>query len=215
MQLEKHMGATIYTVGHSNQAIDSFLSVLADHNITAIADVRSYPYSNANPQFDRTALATALETRKITYVFLGKELGARTDDQRCYVNGRVQYDSLARTELFQEGLRRVQRGMERYRVALMCAEGEPLACHRTILVARYLHELGFPVKHILRDGRLEDHDVSMARLLQILGIEENLLLRDKADLLSEGYRIQGEKIAYEIPNPEVRSREFSSIPKGQ
>ncbi len=209
------MGATIYTVGHSNQTIDSFLSVLANHNITAIADVRSYPYSNANPQFDRTALATALEARKVTYVFLGKELGARTNDQRCYVNGKVQYDSLARTELFQEGLKRIQRGMERYRVALMCAEGEPLACHRTILVARYLRELGVPVQHILRDGRLEDHDVSMTRLLQILGIEENLLLRDKAELLSEGYRIQGEKIAYEVPDAEVRSRELSSIPKGQ
>jgi hypothetical protein len=75
--------------------------------------------------------------------------------------------------------------------------------------------LDIPVQHILRDGRLEDHDVSMTRLLQILGIEENLLLRDKADLLSEGYRIQGEKIAYEVPDAEVRSRELSSIPKGQ
>jgi uncharacterized protein (DUF488 family) len=214
MQPEKRVATAIYTVGHSNQALDSFLSVLSIHGITAVADVRSYPSSRANPQFNRNFLTSALEAHKIAYVFLGKELGARSDDQRCYLNDKVQYDLLARTELFQEGLRRVQRGMDKYRVALMCAEGEPLACHRTILVARSLRQLDIPVQHILRDGRLEDHDVSMTRLLQILGIEANLLLKDKTDLFSEGYRIQAEKIAYEAPT-DARAREFSSAPKGQ
>jgi uncharacterized protein (DUF488 family) len=214
-ELEKRVGTGIYTIGHSNQTLDSFLSVLADYKITAVADVRSYPYSKANPQFNRETLTSALEARKIAYVFLGSELGARSDDQGCYLNGKVQYDWLARTELFQEGLRRVQRGMAKYRVALMCAEGEPLACHRTILVSRYLRQLDIPVQHVLRDGRVEDHDVTMIRLLQILGIEENLLLRNKTDLFSEGYRIQGERIAYEVPNAEVRNRELSSVPKGQ
>jgi uncharacterized protein (DUF488 family) len=212
---EKRVGTGIYTIGHSNQTLDSFLSVLADYKITAVADVRSYPYSKANPQFNREKLTSALEARKIAYVFLGSELGARSDDQGCYLNGKVQYDWLARTELFQEGLRRVQRGMEKYRVTLMCAEGEPLACHRAILVSRYLRQLDISVQHILKGGRVEDHDVTMIRLLQILGIKENLLLRNKTDLFSEGYRIQGEKIAYEVPNAEARNRELSSVPKGQ
>src|SRR6185369_13260271 len=125
------------------QSLESFLSALGTHRVTAIADVRSYPYSNANPQFDRETLAEALETAGIAYVYLGKELGARTDDPTCYVNEKVQYDRLAQTKSFEEGLARVHRGMEKYQVALMCAEGEPLACHRTILVARYLQESGF------------------------------------------------------------------------
>ena len=111
---------SLYTIGHSNRTLDSFLSVLASHGITAVADVRSHPYSKANPQFDRNTLSDALEAHEIEYVFLGKELGARSNDERCYLNGKVQYDRLARAELFQEGLRRIQRGMEKYRIVSHC-----------------------------------------------------------------------------------------------
>ena len=209
------MTTTVYTIGHSNQSLESFLSALHTHCITAIADVRSYPYSNANPQFDREALAEALEAARIAYVYLGKELGARTDDPSCYVDGKVQYGRLAQTKSFQEGLGRVQRGTEKYRVALMCAEGEPLACHRTILVSRYLHESGLAVKHILRDASLEDHEASMARLARLLDLDGNHFFRDKSEVISEAYRIQGEKIAYKPTAPNERDQEPRSLAKGR
>jgi uncharacterized protein (DUF488 family) len=214
-KLEGRTSTTVHTVGHSNHSLESFLSVLKDYDITAIADVRSYPYSNANPHFDREALSKSLEKQGIVYVFLGKELGARTTDQHCYVDGKVQYERLADTKQFQEGLRRVQRGVTKYSLALMCAEGEPLDCHRTILVSRYLSELNLTVRHILRDGNLEDHDATMERLLRTLKLSENLVLRNKRELISEGYRIQGQRIAYELPKTEERKNHLSFISRGR
>ncbi len=209
------MTTTLYTIGHSNQSLESFLSALRTHCITAIADVRSYSYSNANPQFDREALAEALEAARIAYVYLGKELGARTDNPSCYVDGKVQYDRLAQTKSFQEGLARVQRGMEKYRVALMCAEGEPLACHRAILISRYLHESGIAVRHILRDATLEDHEASMARLARQLELDGNHFFRDRSEVISEAYRIQGEKIAYKRTPANEQDQERRSLAKGR
>jgi uncharacterized protein (DUF488 family) len=160
----------VYTIGHSTHRPDLFLSLLRQHGITAVADVRSTPFSRFNPQFNRQTLQASLATNGIAYVFLGKELGARSDDDACYVNGKVQYDRLASTVLFQQGLDRVQEGITRYRLALMCAEKEPLDCHRTILVARHVAGRGLEVQHIHADGRLESHDEVMMRLARDLDL---------------------------------------------
>src|SRR5271169_2675230 len=127
------MAQTIFTIGHSTHTQEYFISLLSRHGITALCDVRSKPYSRVNPQFNREELQRVLREHGITYVFLGTELGARSDDPTCYENGKVQYDRLAHTELFRQGLDRVQEGVRKYRIALMCAEKEPLECHRTIL----------------------------------------------------------------------------------
>jgi uncharacterized protein (DUF488 family) len=215
MQLDGQIDSAIYTIGHSNQPLASFLSLLAQYGITAVADVRSYPRSKTNPQFDQNSLKKELEEHHTTYVFLGKELGARSENADCYKDRRVQYESLARTESFKEGLRRLRRGMQKYRVALMCAEAEPLDCHRAILISRYLRDLDIPVKHILKDGRLEDHELSMDRLLRTLNIHENLVLRTKAELIAEGYRVQGDRIAYELPKAEDPKLQRKSVAKAR
>lgn len=191
------MNEAIYTVGHSNRPLEEFLLALTSHGITAIADVRSYPYSKMNPQFDRESLGVALKERGIAYVFLGKELGARSNSASCYEDGKVRYDLLAKTKLFEEGIERVLQGMERYRVALMCAEKEPLACHRTILVARHLAERGLPVRHILSSTEVEAHEDAVQRLLHELELDGSHLFFTPADLLTEAYRLQGARIAYE------------------
>lgn len=193
------MGKVLYTIGHSNQSLDAFVAALRAWGVTAVADVRSLPYSRTNPQFDREALSRGLRSSHIRYVFLGRELGARTDDTSCYANGRVDYERLAGTKLFQQGLDRIQHGIKKHQIAMMCAEKEPLACHRTILIARYLVQRDFSIKHILRDGEIEYHDATMERLLRILDLDANVpdMFRSKADLLEEAYRIQGRKIAYE------------------
>lgn len=187
----------IFTIGHSTQPIEQFMRLLLMHQVEAVADVRSTPYSRMNLQFNREILRTTLKSVDISYVFLGKELGARSDDRSCYRNGKVDYELLARTELFRSGLERVQKGAKTHRVALMCAEKDPLDCHRTILVARKLVERGLPVSHILSDGRLETHDQSMSRLLRLLRITENDLYRLREEALLEAYRKRGEAIAYE------------------
>lgn len=186
----------IYTIGHSVHESARFLELLKLHCIEAVADVRSMPYSRWQPQFNREELSKALKGQGIAYVFLGKELGARSDDPNCYENGRVQYRRLARTKLFRSGIQRVVDGSERMNIALMCAEKDPLDCHRAILVARELVGLGKEVAHILATGETETHGAAMKRLYERLGLSEGDLFRGSEDLDDEAYSMQEQKIAY-------------------
>lgn len=185
-----------FTIGHSTHEFARFVELLKQHHVDAVADVRSIPYSRRQPQFNREKLAAALKAHGIAYVFLGKELGARSNDPACYDNGRVQYRRLARSALFRSGLERVLNGSQRMSIALMCAEKDPVDCHRTILVARELVRLGKVVNHILADGRLETHQVAMKRLTEQLGLSEEDLFRTPTDLEDEAYTAQEKNIAY-------------------
>lgn len=189
------MSSIVYTIGHSNRPLEDFLSILLEHKVTAVADIRSYPYSRANPQFNRRSLAKALARREIAYVFLGDELGARTSDPQCYVGGKVKYEILARTKLFQSGLDRVEKGALKYEIALMCAERDPLLCHRSILVAPHLLQRGLQIKHLVDKTLVEDHDSSVERLLSMLRID-NAHMFKREDLVALAYEWQGSRIAF-------------------
>jgi uncharacterized protein (DUF488 family) len=189
----------IYTIGHSNHTIERFLDLLSRHQITALADVRSTPFSRRNPQFNREALRQSLAERDVRYVFLGEELGARSKDRSCYCEGKVVYARLAATDLFQEGLRRLKNGLNEHRVVIMCAEKDPLDCHRTILVARRLVAEGIDVAHILATGALETYADATARLRGRLGIPASDMFRSDGELDDEAYEIQGQRIAYTEP----------------
>ena len=112
----------LYTVGHSNHPIEKFIGLLTANGINAVADVRSRPFSRRHPQFNKERLAAQLAQHGIAYVFLGKELGARSEDPACYEDGKVQYPRLAATAAFKTGIERVLAGAEKFRLALMCAE---------------------------------------------------------------------------------------------
>jgi uncharacterized protein (DUF488 family) len=191
------MNVTVYTIGHSTHSINDFISLLSQHAVGAVADVRSSPYSRHTPQFNRETLRDTLRAEGISYVFLGEELGARSTDSSCYRHGKVQYDLLAATPLFQRGLDRVVKGASQFRLALMCAERDPLDCHRTILVARRLIERGLTIQHILADGTLETQEKAVERLLRRLQLPPSDLLRSKEETVREAYKKQGAAIAYE------------------
>jgi len=184
------------TIGHSTHSAEAFLALLRQHRVDAVGDVRSSPFSRFNPQFNREVLERHLRENEIRYIFLGRELGARSEDPACYVEGRVQYARLAQTELFQSGLDRVMKGAARFRIALMCAEKEPLECHRTLLVARALVTRGQPVLHLHADGRLETHAAAMERLLDLTGVPKEDLFRSRDELLNEALQRQERQIAY-------------------
>ena len=186
----------VLTVGHSNHSLEAFVALLQQHGVTALADVRSAPYSRFNPQFNRKALDASLEAVGIRYVFMGRALGGRPDDPSCYEDGRVRYDRLAKTPLFREGLERIVDGAGRQRIALMCAEKEPLDCHRTILVGRSLAERGVAVAHILADGALEPHDETMGRLLDSAGLPRQDLLQSREQLIEEALAHRERRIAH-------------------
>ena len=186
---------SIYTVGHSTHKIDDFLKLLTRNGITALADVRSVPASRFTPQFNRDTIKRALNEASIEYVFLGRELGARSDDRSLYVDGKVRYDRLARQPAFREGIERLLRGLTMHRIAVMCAEAEPLDCHRTLLVARELARQGVDIVHIHKNGELEPDVDAMIRLREKFGLEGDALFEDD-DLLADALRRQEEEIAY-------------------
>ena len=187
----------LYTIGHSTHSMEHFMDLLSGHAISAVADVRSSPYSRYNPQFNREPLQTALREVGIEYVFLGKELGARSDDPSCYQDGKLQFDRLVQTKLFLGGLVRLRKGMESYRIALLCAEKDPVTCHRMILVCRSIRSDVPQIQHILEDGSLEANPHAERRLMRTLGIQENHLFATLEELIEKAYDIQGRRIAYQ------------------
>ena len=187
---------TVYTVGHSTHRIEKFLNLLTKNGITALADVRSSPFSRHNPQFNKEALSAELKKHGIAYVFVGKELGARSDDPSCYEGGKVRYARLAKTALFKAGVDRVLSGAQKYRVALMCAENEPLDCHRTLLVSRALEQRGATIIHILSDGSTESQQQAMSRLLDMVGLPQVDMFRSHSQLVETACEIREQKIAY-------------------
>ncbi len=98
------MNETVFTIGHSTHSRERFIALLIQHRITALCDVRSKPYSRMNPQFNREELKRVLPAHAASVCFLGRELGARSEDSDCYENGQVQYSRRSRnTDLFRRG----------------------------------------------------------------------------------------------------------------
>jgi uncharacterized protein (DUF488 family) len=191
------MTKMLYTVGHSNHPVEKFIELLRVNNITAIGDVRSHPYSRHFPQYSQYALKDFLKQNGIAYTFLGKEFGARSDEPSCYKNGKVQYERLANLPIFAEGVNRVLEGMKRYQIAFMCAEKDPLSCHRALLVGRRFFEQGIPVSHIHADASLEVHRDLESRLLKACKLPEGDLFKSRSDYLLDAYLIQGDRVAYQ------------------
>ncbi|MEM7427672.1 MAG: DUF488 domain-containing protein [Pseudomonadota bacterium] len=187
---------TIYTIGHSAHAFETFHALLSRHEITAIADVRSAPYSRHAPQYCKEDLQRALEANSVSYVFLGQQLGARPKDERCYIDGKVSYAKIAETDAFRAGIGRVLDGAARFRIALMCAERDPVNCHRTILVSKALTEQGAAVQHILMNGELESHKDTMLRVADLVGLPPQDLLRDTDDIIAEAYQRRSDQVSY-------------------
>jgi uncharacterized protein (DUF488 family) len=187
--------AKIYTVGYATRTLDVFLHILKQHQVDVVADVRSVPYSQYHPEFNRENLRAELNRRRMRYVFLGDHCGARSTDRNCFRNGKVNFSLLAGTPAFQTGLERLVNGAQTYRVALMCAELDPIACHRGILICKHLKQ-SLDIDHILNDGKLEPHADFEKRLLKIYGMDQADLFMNPEQQLEQAYQLQAEKIAY-------------------
>jgi uncharacterized protein (DUF488 family) len=190
---------TLLTIGHSTHTLEHFTDLLKKHNVQAVCDVRSVPFSRHNPQFNRRPLSQELKRLGIYYGFLGKELGARSDNPDCYIDGKVQYKFLAEEPRFLKGLQRIAKGINTYRVALLCAERDPLTCHRTILVCRELRSPDLGIEHILADGSIETNEAAEKRLMSILNIWPDML-NSEGDCIERAYDKQANIIAYVKPS---------------
>jgi len=182
------MTKSIFTIGHSNHTIEHFVGLLRRHNVTALADVRSTPYSRFNPQFNRERLADSLRAAGIAYVFLGEELGGKRPG--------VSHAEIARTDAFRRGLERLLEMAATHRLAMMCAEREPLDCHRCLLISRELERAGDTVTHILADGSLEENRQAMGRLIERLGLPTDDLFAGTSEQIDAAYDAQAAKVAW-------------------
>lgn len=198
------MDDVLYTIGHSNHELPQFVALLKRHDVIAVADVRSSPYSAYNPQFNREALRGYLESQDLCYVYLGQQLGARRTEPECYDDeGRVLFDRVAGTAAFRAGLERVKSGARSLRVALMCAEKDPLTCHRTILICRALRDDVPDIRHIREDGTIETHAEAESRLLALCKLPERDLFHSREELLADAYDCQARRIAFVSAEPEL------------
>jgi uncharacterized protein (DUF488 family) len=155
--------SSFFTLGHSNHDFETWLALVRLHSIEVVVDTRSSPYSKYVPQFDKELMQRSLEKAGIRYLFLGDELGGRPSNADYYdAKGRVLYSRLCDDARFQAAIARLESGMERYRVALLCGEEDPAHCHRRLLIGRVLTEHGHTMIHIRGDGRLESDEAVAA-----------------------------------------------------
>jgi uncharacterized protein (DUF488 family) len=186
----------VLTIGHSSHSMERFLELLRGAGVTAVADVRSAPYSRHVPQFNHDLLKTALRGAGVAYVHLGKGLGGRPQDPSHYRSGVVDYEAIAATPAFRSGLQRVLGGATTHRVALMCAEADPLECHRCLLVARALAARGVPVRHVLADGATATQTEIEDELLRRTRRIDNDLFLTRAERIAVAYREHALKVGF-------------------
>ena len=125
---------------------------------------------------------------------------ARPSGRDCYRNGRIDFHAIAVSSRFQEGLQRLILIGRSQHTAIMCAESDPLECHRMILVSRALSRKGVSIEHILPDGRLESNEDAERRLVSRLDIQGGLFepTPTPEELIERAYEVQGQKIAYSL-----------------
>jgi uncharacterized protein (DUF488 family) len=188
----------LFTIGHSNQPIERFLALLRDAGVTALADVRSTPFSRRFPWFSAKPLRARLEAEGVAYLAMGDALGGRPRDPALFRDGVADYQAMAAMPEFHAGIERVIATTRHHRVCLMCAERDPLDCHRCLLVAPALAARGLDVGHVLSDGSILAHAAIEERLL---ADEEgdDLFATDRTDRLARAYRRRASTVAFRLP----------------
>lgn len=196
----------ILSIGHSDHSIERFVELLRAAGVTAVADVRSQPASGRLPQFNRAELEQSLRAAGIAYIFMGQQLGGRPELPSLYdADGRANYVRMRATAAFKDGLERLCRGMERFTIAMMCAEEDPLDCHRGLMITPALVERGIKPAHLRGDGSIESTAAMGQRLLDATGIGSGMTVglfasqisdAERREMLDEAYERQSRRKAF-------------------
>jgi uncharacterized protein (DUF488 family) len=189
---------SLFTIGHSAHSYERLVELLRGAGATAVADVRTAPHSRRFPHFNRGVIEARMRLDGIAYSFLGAELGGRPKGSHYYRDGVADYERMAAAPELQQGLKRVTEGLQRYRIALMCAEQNPRDCHRCLLVSRALLERGFDSRHILPDGRLVSQAEIEEELLAASGRGQEDLFASRQERLAAAYRERARKVAFAV-----------------
>ena len=198
----------LFSVGHSNHELPQLIVLLRRAGVTAVADVRSNPYSRRLPQFNREALERELKRNRIAYLYFGDQLGGRPRDPDVYdADGRVDHERVRQTAEFRFGLVQLLRGLEKHTIAMLCGEDDPLDCHRGLMIAPAAQEQGVSTLHLRKDGSVETTEAMERRLLAETGTaarhEPPLFAplttdEDRRAALAEAYRVMNRRKAFRL-----------------
>lgn len=200
----------VYTIGHSSYKQDYLFILLNKYDINCVVDVRSMPFSKYAPQYNRDEIKRFLHSKGIQYIFMGKELGARREDNTLYESdGILSFEKTSKTMSFISGIERIKAGIEKgYRIAIMCTEKDPMDCHRNILVARQLYKQKYEVLNILENGYTESQEHLEKRLLDLYFPTRNQrtlfdlasMEYDDSALIEKAYDMRNKDIGFNINN---------------
>ena len=194
----------IFTIGYSTFNIDDFISCLKKHNISCVVDVRSNPFSEFFQDYNKDVLERSLQKYNILYRNYKKEFGARQEDFSFYPEGYLDFSLFTKSPVFIEGLEKIEKGVAKgYVFVLMCAEKDPIGCHRNIMVAKAFKENGYEINHIHSDCQIETQAELEIRMLdqyfpdrkQIKLFEES---QSEIELIETSYKLKNKEIGYQI-----------------
>ncbi len=194
----------IYTIGYSSFKIEDFIQILKNNNITCVIDVRSNPFSEYFQDYNKDILEKKLKKENIMYRNYKKEFGARQEEPSFYPKGYLDFDLFTKSEQFNEGVLKIAKGIEMgFSFVLMCAEKDPITCHRNIMVAKAFKERGYNIKHILFEGSIESQDDIEKRMIKEYFPERNQMAlfdenKSDEDLIKASYNKKNEEISYQI-----------------
>ncbi len=179
----------IYTIGYAGATLERFTNVLVQKDVKLLIDVRSVPRSSYFEMFNDVSLQRALAEKRIRYENWKIEFGARQTNLEFFTNDILDYEKFAKSQQFRIGIQKLKEKNKYFEnICLMCAEIDPINCHRAVLCAREIAKEGFDIEHIIlkRNGEriFENHEDFEARLQKTLRVKS----------IDEAYRKQNKKI---------------------
>lgn len=197
------MAKELYTIGYSGfPDVEEFVSTLKQYGIQILIDVRSSPFSTYYEDYNKDLLTLTLHKNGIFYSNYARQFGARQEDKSFYINGRLDFETFARSKQFLEGLQSVEKS--KAKIAFMCAEKHPSECHRAILVTRAFHERGHKIVHI-KPGNitLSQEDIERELLDKYFPDRAQTSLFDDVEktedeYIAEAYRFRNDEIGFKL-----------------
>ena len=198
----------IYTIGHSNYSFDKLIEMLKKYEVNCVIDIRAVPYSKYNDHFDKEIIKYSLNKAGLTSIYMGYEFGAKRDNRSTYNEmGYCDFNKLIFDDQFLKGIDRLKKGLQKgYKIALLGAMQEPIRCPRSILLGRYLEDIGIRVKHIVHSGEIKTQVEIEHMLLEKYFPDRNQITiedligtkRTEKEMIEEGYRIANKEIGYRL-----------------
>ncbi|MDD3436717.1 MAG: DUF488 domain-containing protein [Candidatus Gastranaerophilales bacterium] len=197
--------ASVFTIGYAAFNIDDFIDVLKSHKISHLIDVRSNPMSEYFQDYNSFNLEPKLKQHNIIYENLALEFGARQENNEFFSkSGFIDFEKFTQSEQFKNGLAKIEDGLKQdINFVLMCAEKDPINCHRSIMIAHAMQKNGIQVLHIMYDGQLQPQNEIDKKLLELYFPDRNQLnlftqSLDEQELIEQAYKKQNEKIGYRL-----------------